>query len=65
MTAKHLENIPTAGPPQANLAASGVVGDLDLMHMMSYDQHGKHSTWSFGKQAVDQGAAAREIAVNQ
>ena len=27
------------------------------MHMMSYDQQGQHSTWEFGKQAVDQGMA--------
>ena len=26
-------------------------------HMMSYDQHGKHSTWEFGKQSVMQGVA--------
>eukprot|EP00038_Savillea_parva_P017216 m.19426 g.19426 ORF g.19426 m.19426 type:complete len:361 (+) comp3691_c0_seq2:52-1134(+) len=30
---------------------------LDYMHMMSYDQQGQHSTWEFGKQAVDQGMA--------
>lgn len=24
---------------------------------MSYDQHGKHSTWEFGKQSVMQGVA--------
>ena len=30
---------------------------VDLMHMMSYDQPGEHSTWAFGKRAVDQGVA--------
>lgn len=32
-----------------------VVSSVDLFHMMSYDQHGKHSTWEFGKKSVDQG----------
>lgn len=42
---------------EALLADSGVLDDIDLMHMMSYDQHGQHSTWEFGKAAVDQGKA--------
>jgi GH18 family chitinase len=38
---------------EAELAAApDAVAALDYMHMMSYDQHGQHSTWEFGKQAV-------------
>lgn len=39
--------------------ATPAVDALDYMHMMSYDQHGQHSTWEFGKQAVDQGIEAK------
>eukprot|EP00729_Bicosta_minor_P006103 gene6103-11828_t len=44
---------------EALLAQSGAkaLAAVDLMHMMSYDQHGKHSTWEFGKQSVMQGVA--------
>eukprot|EP00037_Helgoeca_nana_P024780 m.265703 g.265703 ORF g.265703 m.265703 type:complete len:341 (-) comp26755_c0_seq1:3310-4332(-) len=36
-------------------AATDAVDALDYMHMMSYDQPKEHSTWEFGKQAVEQG----------
>ena len=44
---------------EALLAQSGeeALNAVDLMHMMSYDQPQKHSTWGFGKQSVDQGIA--------
>ena len=29
---------------------------VDLMHMMSYDQQGRHSTWEFGDRVARQGA---------
>lgn len=44
---------------QEHILAKGSAGSFcDLMHMMSYDSHGEHSTWAFGKQAVDQGVRA-------
>jgi len=43
------------GRQEPILAKLRAAQHADLLHMMSYDQPGKHSTWEFGKQSVDQG----------
>lgn len=43
------------GRQERILAAKGAAEHVDLMHMMSYDQPGKHSTQAFGENSVNQG----------
>lgn len=39
---------------EAQMAKGKIHEHCDLIHMMSYDQRGRHSTWEFGKHCVDQ-----------
>lgn len=39
------------------LQEGGFADDVDAMHMMSYDQPGRHSTWEFASRVAEQGAA--------
>eukprot|EP00281_Chroomonas_sp_CCMP1168_P013371 CAMPEP_0206282508 /NCGR_PEP_ID=MMETSP0047_2-20121206/39725_1 /ASSEMBLY_ACC=CAM_ASM_000192 /TAXON_ID=195065 /ORGANISM="Chroomonas mesostigmatica_cf, Strain CCMP1168" /LENGTH=143 /DNA_ID=CAMNT_0053712793 /DNA_START=79 /DNA_END=507 /DNA_ORIENTATION=+ len=45
------------GAQERVLSERGAQKYCDLMHMMSYDARGKHSTWEFGVESVQKGLA--------